>query len=499
MANTRTESRPLIEGPGLLQSLRLHWITAAIIMAVCAILGFGLSAVADPSYSSTARVGLTPPANVGGPAGLVRYIATVAQFTRSDAVLRPASEALKNVSISKLRSSISAEPDLAANVVFITATASTPNESVRRADAMLASLTVAIKKDVDTKISQKVDELAIKRSAQNAILKDTKSTSQQRAAAQQVLQRVEDQELTNSNEAADFGDGIDFVTKGLTPPEPGLKASATQGVLGGLVGFIIALVVCWVLADRRRVIDDAVVPGMMTDTRLLGEIPTLRGESARALGAFNEMPAASFEFAAAGLWSGIESGVLMVSGVEVGAGSTTTAANIAAAYARDGRRVVLIDADGGQRSLTHIAGIHPGTAGLSDVLTMRAPLESALRAVDLGDSTSVALLPIGQAEPDMASLLRGKSMAETIDRLREWYDLIIIDVPPLAIDAHGASLARIVDAVMFVVPRGVRMRKVERIRERLDLLNLPVLGYVFNRDHAIEVSVSRNRIAVRQQ
>ena len=130
---------------------------------------------------------------------------------------------------------------------------------------------------------------------------------------------------------------------------------------------------------------------------------------------------------------------------------------------------------------------------------MRAPLESALRAVDLGDATSVALLPIGQPEPDMASLLRGKSMIETIDRLREWYDLIVIDVPPLAVDAHGASLARVVDAVMFVVPRGVRMRKVERIRERLDLLNLPVLGYVFNRDHAIEVSVSRNRITARQR
>ncbi len=497
MANTRIDTHPPIEGPGLLQSLRLHWRLATAIVMLFGTLGFAYSASAAPSYSSTARVSLTPPANVGGPTGMIRYIATIAQFTRSEAVLKPASEQL-GISYGELRGSVGAVPDVASNVVYVTASTGNPQESSRRANAMMESLVAAVKADADAKLSAKDAELDAKRAEQNAILKNSASNAQQRAAAQQVLQRIEDQDVTNTSNAADFGDGVDFTTKALTPPKTGLRASATQGVLGGLVGFIIALVVCWILADRRRVVDDAAVPGIVTDTRLLGEIPTLRGDSARALGAFNEMPAASFEFAAAGLWSGLESGVLMVSGVEVGAGSTTSAANVASAYARDGRRVVLIDADGGQRSLTQIAGIHPGTAGLSDVLTMRAPLESALRAVDLGDATSVALLPIGKPEADLASLLRGKSMAETIDRLREWYDLIIIDVPPLAVDAHGASLARLVDAIMFVVPRGVRMRKVERMRERLDLLNVPVLGYVFNRDHAIEVSVSRNRIAQRQ-
>ena len=331
MANTRNDTRPLIEGPGLLQSLRLHWMIATGIMAICAILGFGLAVSGAPSYSSTSRVGLTAPANVGGPAGLVRYIATVAQSTRSDAVLRPAAASLGNVSIPALRGSMSATPDLTANVVFLTATTSTPSEAVRRTDAMLAALVNFIKQDAQAKLDQKQNGIDATRAAQNAILKNRTSTAQQRNAAQQVLQSIAAQELANNNEGADFGDGVDFVTNGLTPPEPGLRASAIQGILGGLVGFIMSLVVCWVLADRRRVIDDAAIPGIITDTRLLGEIPTLRGESARALGAFNEMPSASFEFAAAGLWSGIESGVLMVSGVEVGAGSTTTAANIAAA------------------------------------------------------------------------------------------------------------------------------------------------------------------------
>ncbi|HEY1738766.1 MAG TPA: AAA family ATPase, partial [Acidimicrobiia bacterium] len=230
-------------------------------------------------------------------------------------------------------------------------------------------------------------------------------------------------------------------------------------------------------------------------TRLLGEVPVLRGGVARSLTRFADMPAAPFEFVAAGVWSSLENGVVLVSAVEHGGGSTTTAANIAAAFARDGRRVLAIDADCSSRSLSRLAGIHDDSPGLSDVLTRRAPLEDSLRAVELGDSTSVAVLPAGKAEADMASLLRAKTMTETMERLRDWYDLIVIDAPPLASDAEGASIARSarVDGVVCVVARGTRLRRVERLRDRLALLEVPVLGYVFNRDQTPDLAVARGR------
>ncbi len=498
MANPRNESRPVIEGPGLLESIRQYWMLAGVLVAVFAIAGFGLAASASPTYESTARVGLTTPANIGGPAGLVRYAATIAQFAESQDVLGPAASKLHNTSAADLRDALTATPDLVANVVFITMSAPTRQAAVDRADAMIAALQAAIGNQATTIRDEKLAANGKKRDAENAILQNVKSNGSQRAAAQHVIEQIETQEIQMNSDAADFGDGVDFVTKGLLPIEPGLKTAGIQGALGGVVGFIVAVLACWIIADRRRIIDDASVPGIIADARLLGEVPVLRGGAGKALGKFVEMPAPAFEFAAAGLWSGIESGVVLVSGVERGAGSTTTAANLGAAFARDGRRVVIVDADGSDRSITEIAGIPKGTAGLSDVLTLRSPLEEALRAVDLGDATSVAVLPSGAQEADIASLMRGKTMTEILDRLREWYDLVIIDVPPLTTDAQGASLARNVDGVLFVVPRGVRMRRVERLRERLDLLSLPVLGYVFNRDQAIDVSVNRTRTNARR-
>ena len=58
-----------------------------------------------------------------------------------------------------------------------------------------------------------------------------------------------------------------------------------------------------------------------------------------------------------------------------------------------------------------------------------------------------------------------------------------------------ASIARSarVDGVVCVVARGTRLRRVERLRDRLALLEVPVLGYVFNRDQTPDLAVARGR------
>ncbi len=498
MSNSRSDSRPPIEGPGLLESVRQYWTIAFALIAFGVLAGAGSTFALSATYESTARVGLKEPAGINGSNGMPRYLASIAQFASSDVVLAPAAKKLgRGTTVDALRGSLTATPDLVGDIVYLTMSSDTPEGAVTRANAMSVALQNALTDRTNKVLQAKLATLTQKITDQQTIINDPKATPGAKQTASNLVQTFTTQTVTLQTDNNSFANGVDFASNGLLPAKGRLRAAALQGAIGGLVGFIFALVACWIIADRRRIVDDAAVAGIITDARLLGEVPTLRGGANAALSKFGDMPAASFEFAAAGLWSSIESGVVMVSGVQVGAGSTTTAANIGAAFARDGRRVVIIDADGTDKSLSKLAGIADGTAGLSDVLTLRSPLEDALRAVDLGDATSVAVLSSGRPEADLASLLRGRSMSETLERLREWYDIVIIDVPPLADAAHGASLARCVDGVLFVVPRGVKMRRIERLRERLDLLAIPVFGYVYNRDQALDASINRTRASSR--
>ncbi len=497
LATTATDTRTTIEGPGLFESVRRYLSLAIVIAVGFAVLGLAFGLLAPKQYTANRRLVLIEPTGLGGsPNAAARYTASQAQFANTDAVLKAVAPTAK-VPLATLRKDVSYTTDPNSDAVIVSCTlkdrvvaAACANKLGDEVGAAIAANAAASRNASIDLLDKQIKDLATQTTASGVTAADINYANDLRKSL--YLQKVNLQKEANR-----FGNGVISSTAAQVPNKKGIKAAGLDGILGLFVGALIGLLVSWVLADRRRVVDDASIPGLVTGARLLGEVPELRGNVARSLSRFADMPAAPFEFVAAGVWSSLENGVILVSAVEHGAGATTTTANIAAAFARDGRRVLAIDADCTRRSLSRLAGIHDDSAGLSDVLTRRAPLEDSLRAVELGDSTSVAVLPAGKAEADMASLLRAKTMSETMERLRDWYDLIVIDSPPLTTDAEGASIARSarVDGLVCVVARNTRLRRVERLRERLSLLEVPVLGYVFNRDQTPDLAVARGRAA----
>ena len=69
---------------------------------------------------------------------------------------------------------------------------------------------------------------------------------------------------------------------------------------------------------------------------------------------------------------------------------------------------------------------------------------------------------------------------QTLTELRERYDVILIDVPPLLSVADGSALASEGDGVMLMVDRGTESHDLDTVRQRLDVLRSPVLGVVFD-------------------
>jgi len=124
----------------------------------------------------------------------------------------------------------------------------------------------------------------------------------------------------------------------------------------------------------------------------------------------------------------------------------TVAANLAAALALSGRRVILVCADLRWGRTHELFGLSNGV-GLTSVLSERASLASALRDTHVG---GLQLLSAGPAIPDPAAMLQSPALHRLLGKLRGRADFVVIDAPPMLASADTAALADLSDMILLV-------------------------------------------------
>ncbi|MGQ4646890.1 polysaccharide biosynthesis tyrosine autokinase [Lyngbya aestuarii] len=131
-------------------------------------------------------------------------------------------------------------------------------------------------------------------------------------------------------------------------------------------------------------------------------------------------------------------------------GKSEVSANLAAAMAQVGRRVLLVDGDMRHPDQHHIWDL-TNAVGLSNVLVGEAEFSSAVREVMPG----LDVLTAGVIPPNSVALLDSKRMASLIETFSETYDAVIVDTPPLVGVADAPILGKMADGVLMVVRPGV--------------------------------------------
>jgi capsular exopolysaccharide synthesis family protein len=168
---------------------------------------------------------------------------------------------------------------------------------------------------------------------------------------------------------------------------------------------------------------------------------------------------------------------VLITSASGGEGKTTLAAQLAARCGNAGMSTILIDADLRRASLCLLLDVPEGP-GLSDVLKNEATVEDVVIPVQGG---TFVLLPAGTAVQDTSRILQSRRVGELIAQLRQVYDLIIIDSPPVLPVPDGLILGRWADGAVLAARYDIsRFPQVERARRQLDSAGIPVLGTVIN-------------------
>jgi len=146
------------------------------------------------------------------------------------------------------------------------------------------------------------------------------------------------------------------------------------------------------------------------------------------------------------LFPGTGPGVFVVTSAGPSEGKSTTAANLAIAFAESGYRVALVDADLRKPRVAEAFGVE-GAIGLSDVLIGRVGVSDVMQRWGQG---TLFLLPAGTMPPNPAELLGSSAIQTLTDDLKAAFDVIIIDAPPVLPVTDAAVVSRIATGVLLV-------------------------------------------------
>ncbi len=177
--------------------------------------------------------------------------------------------------------------------------------------------------------------------------------------------------------------------------------------------------------------------------------------------------------------------VIVVSSIDVKEGKTTVLSNLGLAAAERRRRVLLIDADLRRPRVHEVVDV-ANTWGLADLIG-RPDLPEFLNTSDVNTLTvpthipGLRVLPSGRVRTDTQKQFYGSDLSLLLKRLRTYFDLILIDSPPLMLYSDGRILGRHSDGVLLVVRADTTdLEELKAAHTKLMQDHIPVFGTILN-------------------
>lgn len=168
---------------------------------------------------------------------------------------------------------------------------------------------------------------------------------------------------------------------------------------------------------------------------------------------------------------------LVITSATSSEGKSTTAANLAVAFAQEGKKVLLIDGDM-RKPTVHYTFKLSNTNGLSTLLTRQSVVRKTVRRSRINN---LDIITCGPIPPNPSELLASDSMDKLIAELLQLYDLLIFDAPPILTVTDSQILANKCEGSILVLKAGAtEKRQAVKAKEAIILANSRLIGVVLN-------------------
>jgi len=493
-------------GPSLLESMWRFRRLVILTVVAAALAGFGLSYLQSTMYEGTTSLVLSDPRNAGVFRDTTQLVIDPSRYVRNQAELITSTEVLAKavqleggrVSIEDLKQNGRVTADASTNLDLITIHALDPTpegaaslaDSVGHAYEQVVADTV--KANADAALAEldrsradtqaQIDALEIKLAADPT---DTASKAERDAAvAQLVTLKSRAEQITV--DAALYGTGVQLFEASEIPTSPSSPKPVRNAAIAAILGLLAAGAYAWWRAERTQSAESRHDAAPVLGAPLLGEVPDFAAVGSEGMIPTVTAPgstvAEAYQFIVSSLEFALNGSgpVVVITSADQGDGKTVSALNLAVAAAKDGRKVLLVDADERVRGLTRYSGGAP-EPGLTDLAGGTVSIDSCTRTWPVADGVVVPLIPAGRNLGDTAGFFRTGAFRTAMTQISKSADIVLIDTPPLLAVSDASAVAARADGIILVVAKGTPLRHLEDVRDRLEFVGTPLLGYIFNR------------------
>jgi succinoglycan biosynthesis transport protein ExoP len=405
----------------------------------------------------------------------------------------------------QLLAASSVTPDLNANILYFTVTDRDPDVARRLATAYANEFTI-YRRELDTaSIRSAREDLEARMEAIRASGGSTSSLYATLADKYELLRTMEALQTSNSSVIQEANSAWQV------GPKP-----MRNGILGLALGIVLGLGLAFLreALDTRVRSSDEIAEQL--GLPLLARVPEpprrlRRGDRLAMIADPAGAHAEAFRMLRTNLdfvTLDREVRTIMVTSAVEGEGKSTTAANLAVAFARVGKHVVLVDLDLRRPYLHRFFPV--SAAGLTQVALGYASLKDAVTPVPLTTSPdgpprstnsrgrsrvkashngrgngavlgegALEVLGSGPTPPNVDEFVATKAVAEIVNKLASGADIVIIDATPLLVVGDAMALTSHVDAVVVVTSMGIVRRPMLReLRRVLDRIPAEKLGFI---------------------
>ncbi len=169
--------------------------------------------------------------------------------------------------------------------------------------------------------------------------------------------------------------------------------------------------------------------------------------------------------------------VILVTSSGPGEGKTTTISNLAIMFAQSYGKVLLMDGDLRKPRVHKVFGVS-NVVGLTNTLVKQGEYTEYISRTEM---ENLHILSSGPIPPNPSELLSSNSMKELISRVRDDYEVVFIDSPPVGTVTDSAILSTIVDGTILVAASdNVEIEAAKRAKGLLEKVNANIIGVILN-------------------